>query len=129
MTPQPVREGLFDDDGLVGGECGACRRRHFPLGTSCTWCGVAGPGEVRLSHDGRLWSWTAVVTAPPGYEGPVPFGFGVVELPADGLRVVSLLTEADPGALQLGQPVRFTVVLLTDTTTTWAYGPDRPAGP
>jgi len=64
-----------------------------------------------------------VVTAPPGYEGPVPFGFGVVELPADGLRVVSLLTEADPAALRLGQPVRFTVVPLTGDTLTWAYRP------
>jgi uncharacterized OB-fold protein len=125
----PVREGLFHEDGLVGGECGSCHRRHFPLGRSCPWCGEAEPSEVRLSRDGHLWSWTAVVTAPPGYEGPVPFGFGVVELPADGLRIVTRLTEPDPGALELGQPVRFTVVRLSDDTVTWAYAPAEPEGP
>ena len=31
----------------------------------------------------------------PGYEGEVPFGFGVVELP-EGVRVVTRLTETDP---------------------------------
>jgi uncharacterized OB-fold protein len=123
----PVRDGLFDEDGLVGGECAACGRRHFPLGRSCPWCGGEGPGEVRLSREGRLWSWTAVLTAPPGYEGPVPFGFGVVELPADGLRVVTLLTGTDPSKLDLGQRVRFTVVPLTETISTWAYGPGGPA--
>jgi uncharacterized OB-fold protein len=122
----PVRAGLFDDRGLVGGSCAACGRRHFPLGRSCPWCGQEGPGEVRLSREGRLWSWTAVLTAPPGYEGPVPFGVGVVELPADGLRVVTLLTEPDPDALRLGQPVHFSVVALTDAASTWAYGPKGP---
>jgi uncharacterized OB-fold protein len=122
-----VRGGLYDEEGLVGGECPACGRRHFPLGRSCPWCGDEGPGEVRLSRDGRLWSWTGVLARPPGYEGPVPFGFGVVELPADGLRVVSLLTEPDSAALQLGQPVRFAIVPLTETTTTWAFAPADPA--
>jgi uncharacterized protein len=123
----PVRQGLFDEEGLVGGECASCERRHFPLGRSCPWCGEAGPREVRLSRDGLLWSWTSVRTAPPGYVGPVPFGFGVVELPADGLRVVTRLTEPDPARLRLGQPVRFAVVPLTDGTVTWAYAPEGPA--
>jgi uncharacterized OB-fold protein len=64
-----------------------------------------------------------VASAPPGYEGPVPFGFGVVELPADGLRVVTLLTEPDPARLHEGMAVRFAVVPLTETTSTWAYEP------
>jgi uncharacterized OB-fold protein len=53
----------------------------------------------------------------------VPYGFGVVELAADGLEVITRLTESDPGRLTEGAAVRFTVVPLTAGTTTWAYAP------
>jgi uncharacterized OB-fold protein len=79
--------------------------------------------EVALSAEGRLWAWTAVNTAPPGYEGDVPYGFGVVELGHDKLQVVTRLVESDPSLLHVGMPLRFTVVPLTGGTTTWAYGP------
>jgi uncharacterized OB-fold protein len=64
---------------------------------------------VELSATGRLWAWTAVTTAPPGYSGDVPYGFGVVELP-EGLRVVTRLTEADPASLSAGQAMTMVVV-------------------
>ena len=114
---------LFTDDGLIGGACDACGRRHFPAAHWCPWCGADGIGTVGLSTDGTLWSWTAVVAAPPGYDGEVPFGFGVVELPADGLRVVTRLTEADPERLHEGQPMTFTVVDVANDLRTWAFAP------
>jgi uncharacterized OB-fold protein len=58
-----------------------------------------------------LWAWTAVTSAPPGYSGSVPYGFGVVELP-EGLRVVTRLTEADPSRLHAGMRMNFTLVPL-----------------
>lgn len=100
-------EGLFDGEGLIGGSCSTCDRRHFPLGHWCPWCGNETTTEVRLSTEGTLWAWTSVVAPPPGYEGEVPYGFGVVELPTDGLRVISRLTESDPAALSFGQAMRF----------------------
>jgi uncharacterized OB-fold protein len=113
---------LFDAAGLVGGLCGACGRRHFPRAAWCPWCGAEGPGEVRLSTRGTLWSWTVVLTAPPGYEGPLPYGLGVVELPDDGLRVVTRLTATED--LAVGQPMAFTVVPLSDDLPTWAFTPE-----
>lgn len=130
-----VVDGLWetDDDGtphLLGGRCDACGRSHFPLGPRCPWCGVEPVAGVRLPRHGTLWAWTAVTAAPPGYEGPVPFGFGVVELD-DGLRVVTRLTEADPGALRFAQPM----VLVLDGVgpdgappRTWAFAPVSEAG-
>jgi uncharacterized OB-fold protein len=117
MPAAPVRDGLFgrDDDGtpfLVGGRCRECGRDHFPAQSSCPYCGADGAEEIRLPATGRLWGWTSVLTAPPGYRGEVPFGFGVVELDGDGLRVVTRLEEADPGRLKFGQPVRLVVVTL-----------------
>jgi uncharacterized OB-fold protein len=122
-VPEPVAHGLFTHDGLLGGGCGACGKRHFPRGATCPWCGADDVSEVMLSPDGTLWGWTAVLAAPPGYEGDVPYGFGVVELPADGIQVVTRLTEADPSRLHEGMAVRFTVVALTADTTTWAFAP------
>lgn len=78
---------------------------------------------VTLSTGGTLWAWTAVNSAAPGYEGPVPYGFGVVELPEDGLRVVTRLSESDPAALRQGMAMRFTTVAVTDATTTWCFEP------
>ena len=119
---QPVHPGLFTEAGLLGGACGACGRRHFLRSTTCPWCGCADQvTEVTLSSEGTLWGWTAVNAAPPGYEGPVPYGFGVVELPADGIQVVTRLVEADPSALDVGMAMRFRIVPLTPGTVTWAF--------
>ncbi len=123
----PVRDGLFTPDGLRGGSCDACGRRHFPAAPRCPWCGGADVATVTLSRSGVLWAWTAVTAAPPGYEGDVPYGFGVVELPDDGLRVVTRLTEPDPARLHAGMSMRFEVVPLSGDTTTWAFAPEGAA--
>jgi uncharacterized OB-fold protein len=123
--PEPVHPGLFNDAGLIGGSCGACGRRHFPSATPCPWCGSDDVTTVQLSSEGTLWGWTAVTAAPPGYSGDVPYGFGVVTLPADGLQVVTRLVEASPAALHEGDAVRFTVVPLSPGTVTWAFTVSR----
>jgi len=118
---EPVQPGFAEQAGLLGGECGACGRRHFPRATICPWCGHGEVAEVTLSSEGTLWGWTAVNAAPPGYDGPVPYGFGVVELPADGIQVVTRLVESDPSVLAVGTVMRFRVVPLTPGTVTWAF--------
>ena len=55
-----------------------------------------------------------MLSAPPGYPGPVPYGFGVVELD-DGLRVITRLTEARLDRLRPGLAVRLVLEpLFTD---------------
>jgi uncharacterized protein len=133
----PVHEGLFTagEDGsprLIGGLCDSCRRHHFPLLTTCPYCSAEGVTEALLSAAGSLWGWTAVTTAPPGYRGEVPFGFGVVELP-EGLRVITRLTEPAPDRLERGQPMRLVLAPLRvdeegRSVVTYAFAPtgDRP---
>jgi uncharacterized protein len=114
MPARPVHDGLFTDRHLVGGRCGTCERYHFPAAASCPYCRSDDVARVELSETGTLWGWTAVTASPPGYEGSVPFGFGVVELP-EGIRVITRLEEGDPGRLSFGMPVRFsTAPLHTD---------------
>lgn len=114
---------LFTDAGLLGGLCPECDRRHFPRSQWCPWCGAEGAREVVLSTDGQLWSWTTVHAPPPGYLGEVPFGFGVVDLPADGLQVIARLTEPDVTALRAGQPMRFVTEAIGEHHRTWAFAP------
>jgi uncharacterized OB-fold protein len=111
---------IFDPDGpaLIGGYSPTSGHHHFPLGPVCPYSGADDVEEVRLPTTGRLWLWTAVTAAPAGYEGPVPYGFGVVHLDGIDLRVITRLTEPDPAQLQEGQPMH-----LVPDGVAWAFEP------
>ena len=132
MPARAIADGLFElhDDGsitLVGGYSPTSGRYHFPLLPTCPYTGVADVETVELSRDATLWLWTAVTAAPPGYAGPVPFGFGVVELRRERLRVITRLTEPDPEQLAFGQPMRLVADTLPgdddEPVMTWAFAP------
>lgn len=136
MGRVPVREGLFILDGdairLIGGFSPASGRYHFPRAPVCPYTGAEDVEEVELSDRGALWSWTSVAVAPLGYDGPVPYGFGAVEL-TEGLRVIGRLTETDPDLLHEGQPMRVVAEPLGtdqagDEVVTWAFAPEEDAG-
>jgi uncharacterized OB-fold protein len=116
-----------DPPSLLGTHCGACGSVHFPRADACTYCATENPEPVELSRQGTLWAWTAVTAPPPGYQGDVPFGIGIVELP-EGVRVISRLTESDPGALTEGQPMELRIVPLHqdedgNDVVTYAFAP------
>lgn len=121
---------LFELDGdeltLVGGFSRTSGLYHFPRTDVCPYTGADDVESRDLPRTGTLWLWTAVNVAPPGYGGPVPYGFGMVELDGIGLRVVGRLTEADPARLHQGQPVRVVPERFGDVTT-WAFRPAPPA--
>ena len=130
----PVRDRLFtleDPPRLLASSCGGCGQAHFPRGDVCPYCSTEGCGEIELSSSGVLWSWTAVTSAPPGYKGEVPYGFGVVELP-EGIRVVTRLSESDPTRLFYGERVQMEIVALYkddegNDVVTFSFAPDRAA--
>jgi uncharacterized OB-fold protein len=132
MHQQPVHEGLFtrDDGGrLLGARCVACSRWHFPADPDCPYCSGGGCETAALNARGILRLFTGVLNRPPGYLGDVPFGFGVVELP-EGLQIISRLTEADPGKLHIGMPVRLAIVPLHideqgREVLSYAFAPDE----
>jgi uncharacterized OB-fold protein len=135
MSRRAVAPDLFDlDDGgltLLGGYSPSSGLHHFPRFGICPYTGADDVEPARLATHGTLWAWTAVNAAPPGYAGPVPFGFGVVELP-EGLRVVTRLTESDPAALEYGMAMRLVVdVVAVDDDGTevvaWAFAPEDAA--
>jgi uncharacterized OB-fold protein len=125
-----IADGLFElhDNGtiaLIGGYSPSSDRHHFPRLDTCPYTGATDIETVTLSTDATLWLWTAVTAAPPGYTGPVPFGFGIVELDREHLRVITRLTEPDPARLTIGQPMRLVAETLPgengDAVVTWAF--------
>jgi acetyl-CoA acetyltransferase/uncharacterized OB-fold protein len=132
----PLREGLLSgvDEGsgvrLLGGRCPSCARFNFPAQSLCPYCASDGCETVSLSEHGVIEVCTTVTNRPPGYEGAVPFGFGVVELP-EGIRIISRI--ADPAGGVPGAPVRLiTEPLSTDSdgrevvTYAFAAAPGKP---
>jgi uncharacterized protein len=129
---RPLHDGLFREQGdgsivLIGGYSPSSGRTHFPRLPACPYTGANDVEEVELPTQGTLWGWTAVTARPPGYDGEMPFGFGIVEL-TDGLRVITRLTESDPGALSFGQPMGLVAeTLQTDddgtAVITYAFAP------
>ncbi len=123
-----VHDGLFQSDpaALLGSGCDDCGRSAFPCATSCPYCGSEHVADLLLPAEGTLWGWTTVNTAPPGYYGEAPFGFGVVEL-ANGLRVITRLAVPD-ATYEHGMPMHLQIVPLfvdDDGTQveTWEFAP------
>src|SRR5690242_17486019 len=137
-APRSIAPDVFTVDGnaptLLGGYSPSSGRYHFPLGAVCPYTGAADVEPVELSRDATLWGWTAVTAAPPGYEGDVPYGFGVVELAHEGLRLITRLTESDPSRLEFGDAMHLVADrVATDADGTnvvvWAFASGRAGGP
>jgi uncharacterized protein len=137
----PVAEGLFGWPArprLIGGNCAACGTTTFPAQRSCPRCTGSDLREVPLAETGWLWTWTVQAFEPkPPYaaDGPfTPYGVGYVELATEdgsgSVLVESRLTEADPGRLRIGAPMRLTFIPLRRdasgaTVMTFAFEPAK----
>jgi uncharacterized OB-fold protein len=117
MAQVPIHPGLFtlpdDPRGprLLAARCAACGKYHFPAATTCPYCSGAECTVDAIGAHGTLYLHTVVQARPPGYRGPLPYGFGIVELP-EGLRVVSRLTEARLEELRPGLPLTLEIAPL-----------------
>lgn len=127
----PLKEGLLSriDDAraarLLGGRCPSCARFNFPAQSLCPYCAADGCETVPLSDRGVIEVCTTVINRPPGYEGTIPFGFGVVELP-EGIRIISRI--ANPARATPGTRVRLIIEpLCADSegreVVTYAFSP------
>lgn len=112
----PIRDGLLstplallDSVRLMGSRCSDCSETTLGTNRVCPNCGGNQLGAMRLSREGKLWTYTVVRHKPPGdYQGPVPFvpfAMGLVELP-EGLRVLAPL-EGDLAQIKIGMDLQF----------------------
>lgn len=121
---RPLDEAVFRlaPPRLVLWQCEACRALHFPRRAVCATCGCDRLIQRLGGEAGRLFTFTIVRAAPPGYGGPVPYAIGVVELD-DGLRVEANLHAPEFASLGVGQRVRAEAVPLDGETGIVSYRP------
>jgi uncharacterized OB-fold protein len=112
LPPRPIVDGIFVAHGqeprLLGATCQACEKSHFPRGPLCPYCGADACRDARFGPAGQLRLYTVVRNRPPGYRGPIPYGFGVVEV-AGGLLVITRLTEHRLDRLRPGLAMRLVI--------------------
>src|SRR5690606_37501894 len=117
MAQVPIHPGLFTLPGdprgprLLAGRCAACGKHHFPAAATCPYCGGHECTVDAIGARGVLALHRVVNARPPGYRGPLPYGFGVVDLP-EGLRVVSRLAEHRLEVLRPGLPLELEIAPL-----------------
>ena len=101
---------------LAGGrlattKCRGCGRSAWPPRGFCPECGSDAFDWTDLSGEGTVHAFTVQETGlPAGFEAPRVFAIVNV----DGHRVFSILTDADPAAVRLGQRVRLSPLRVAD---------------
>jgi uncharacterized OB-fold protein len=132
-----IAEGLFRVDGDRAVLFGSRRRStgavKFPAERPELFDGTDDIEPIELATEGTLFTFTTQEFAPPlPYQGKRapdqfrPYVVGYVELP-DGVLVETLIVDAQPSDLRIGQPmVSTTTTLDTDdgeSVLTFAYRP------
>jgi uncharacterized protein len=98
---------------LLGVRCRSCGELFFPKRTKCIRCFAEEMEEVALSKRGKVYTYTIVHHATPGYTGPLPYVVGAVELPG-GIVILSPLTQCDFDKLKIGLDVELVLEKLYD---------------
>ncbi len=89
---------------LMGVKCKSCGELFFPERTKCIKCFSEEMEQISLDQRGKLYSYTIVHHATPGYTGPLPYAVGAVELPG-GIVILSPLTQCRLDQLRIGMKV------------------------
>jgi len=105
-----INEKLFklpspgEEPHLAGAKCRSCGELSFPKRTRCINCFAEEMEEVSLGRRGKVYSYTIVHHATPGYKGPIPYAIGAIELPG-GIVILSPLTQCQLDQLKIGMDV------------------------
>ncbi len=130
----PALFASLDPPRLAGGRCGRCDTTVFPVARSCPRCSSGEMATVALPGHGTVWTSTVQgfepkppYAAPPG--GFRPYAVGYVDL---GSLLVESLLVGEPAALDIGLPVRLTLIPAGSTgEVTYAFEPvgeEEPVG-
>jgi hypothetical protein len=96
---------------LATTRCIACGTRAWPPRGFCGECASDELEWIDLPTDGLVHAFTVQETGlPAGFEGPRVFA--IVKL--DGLRIFTILRDADPASVTVGQRVRLAPMRVAD---------------
>lgn len=99
---------------LIAAKCEKCGDIAFPKKIRCGKCDGKGMNDILLSNRGKLYAYTVVRQAVPGYE--VPNIIGVVKLPEDDeLMIMTQIRECEVEDVVNGMEVETVIAeLYTD---------------
>ena len=107
-SPEQTRLAAFyaglADGRLTTTRCTGCDRTAWPPRLFCPECGADGVEWVDLPREGTVHGFTVQETGlPAGF--PAPRVVAIVTV--GGHRIFTVLLDADPARVAVGQPVRF----------------------
>lgn len=110
--PQPLADSITlpfwqaaAEHRLVVQRCTGCGHMRLPPAPLCPECRSPNADWKNLSGRGEVYTYT-VVHRPLAAGQALPFVIAVIALEgAGGVRLISNLVEADPGAITIGMPV------------------------
>lgn len=111
-----VEPGLFEypvppgaKPALLGSHCKKCDKMYFPRREICPDCFDVDAMEIKgLDSRGVIYSSTVVrVPSPAGLKPP--YAYGYVDIPADKIRLHTLLEGTDPASLAPGTEVELVI--------------------
>lgn len=125
---QPWAQPFWDaarEHKLVLQHCEDCDRPiHYPR-IACPHCGSERLGWSTASGNGRIYSYTVVVSnAPSAFLADMPYVVAVIELD-EGVRMLSNIVDCDPDQLCCDMPVEVTFERLDDEFTLPKFRPTR----
>lgn len=113
MEKVTLQKGLFEEvDGkpmLIGSKCGLCGQVLFPVKQVCLNCLSTDVESIRLSRDGRLYTYTTVHMASKHF--PPPYSVGWIEL-AEDIRIFSQIRGWQEQPLKIGMDMRLYIETL-----------------
>ncbi len=105
-----ANEVTVNPDGVVrlrGVQCNGCGMKVFPVTDVCPDCLSSSLRVLTLGGEGKLYSYTTVHVAPPGWE--TPYVVGYVDTP-EGVRLFGKVKAGGPHALRVDMLVGVRIV-------------------
>jgi hypothetical protein len=93
---------------LLGVMCQNCGEYILGMPSFCPKCMSSDLKAVELGKHGILRTFTVIWAPPPGWQGPVPYILGAVELP-EGPDILSEVVDCPREALKVGMSMELTV--------------------
>jgi uncharacterized OB-fold protein len=130
LRPPVTRDNAFFWEGLARQElriqrCTGCGRLRHPPGPMCPACQSLDWEAVAASGAATLYSFV-VAHHPPLPPFEYPHAVILVEL-AEGVRLVSEVVGAEPGALRIGMPMRVEFAEVEEGFWLHRFRPERNA--
>jgi scaffold protein (connect acetoacetyl-CoA thiolase and HMG-CoA synthase) len=91
---------------LTALKCKKCNKVYIPPKYLCTECSGGELEEVKISGQGKVYTFTTIRVPPTAYKDSPPYDLGIIEL-ENGLRLTARMTNGEGKEMKIGSTVSF----------------------